>query len=589
MSVPCPNDRLRYLDYLLLGAFCLLFFGLSLFGGRPLTMHEGVLPQTAREMFTDQDWVVPKNGGRPWLESPPLPQWITVGIAGLCGRCDEVWIVRIGPAIMGMIAVLLVAWMATGWFGRTIGLLAGFIFATMYELAQYAWLAEDEIFLCALVTAAVAFFVKIEFFRGDSAAEGSRHFFGKRPWSLLAFFIILGMTNLAKGILFGTVMSLVPIAGFLLWNADWRRISYYFWFPGWLAFAAVAAAWPLAAWMRYPDVTDLWFFDHVGRLDGEYRELTKPIWYYLKVLPGEIAPWTIVVPFGLWLSRAKAIGERYSPERFLWCWAILTPLVFSIPTGKNHHYLLHCIAPWAMLAAPALVWMWEQLRALPARMRNPFYSLLTLALPGMVAIWMFRGKIVGPEWLVPALIAVLPFVTVGLSWAVAHPNGRVAAGGLFGFVAAVFSAGHIYAGAYVDQCREDTAFLQQTRALVPTGQQIAINTKMGSLDEFRMQFYLDSRAVPLHNLSFLADERIRNRSVFVVARAGEQSEIDQFGDSAIVLQSERTRREKSPADRLTLFYVRLREDLPRMSSKEIRISPMQTAGRAEGPMLGTRR
>ena len=32
-------------DGLLLAAYCLLLFGLSLVGGRPLTMHEGVLPE----------------------------------------------------------------------------------------------------------------------------------------------------------------------------------------------------------------------------------------------------------------------------------------------------------------------------------------------------------------------------------------------------------------------------------------------------------------------------------------------------------------------------------------------------------------
>ena len=78
-----PAVRLQRGDYLLLGAFCLLFFGFSLIGGRPLSMHEGVLPQSAREMLADHDWVIPKNGGRPWLESPPLPQWVTVGIASL--------------------------------------------------------------------------------------------------------------------------------------------------------------------------------------------------------------------------------------------------------------------------------------------------------------------------------------------------------------------------------------------------------------------------------------------------------------------------------------------------------------------------
>jgi 4-amino-4-deoxy-L-arabinose transferase-like glycosyltransferase len=67
-------------DFLGLALCCLAFFGFSLVGGRPLTMHEGVLPQSAREMARDHDWVVPKNGGRPWLESPPLPQWCTVAI-----------------------------------------------------------------------------------------------------------------------------------------------------------------------------------------------------------------------------------------------------------------------------------------------------------------------------------------------------------------------------------------------------------------------------------------------------------------------------------------------------------------------------
>lgn len=579
---------LKRSDYTFLALFCLLFFGLSLIGGRPLTMHEGVLPQSAREMFADHDWIVPKNGGRPWLESPPLPQWITVGIASVMGRCDEVWIVRIGPALMGTCAVLLVAWMAAGWHGRTIGLLSGFVFATMYEFAQYSWLAEDEIFLCALVTAAVAMFVRVEFFRGDSAAEGSRHFFGPRPWRLLTFFVVLGMTNLAKGLLFGTAMALIPIAGFLLWNADWRRISYYFWFWGWLAFVAIACAWPLAAQARYPDVTDLWFFDHVGRLDGEYKALTKPVWYYLKALPGEIAPWTVVVPFGLWLTRTKALRERYSPERFLWCWAILTPAVFSIPSGKNHHYLLHCLAPWAVLAAPALLWLRERLLARPARLRNPLNSLIILAIPGLLALWLLRAKIAGPDWLVPALLVGWPLAVVLLSWSLVHPNARVAATGLFGFVTAGFCAGHLYAGAYADQCREDTAFLRQVRELVPPDRQLVINSQMGSLDEFRIQFYLDERAVPLHNLTFLADERIHEGEVFVVARSGERSQIAEFGETEVVLQSARTRREKSVADRLTLFRLHFDEDRPRVSSRDVRISPMQTAGRAAGPFLGAR-
>src|SRR5438874_7941042 len=87
--------------YALLALFCLVLFGHALLVGGPLTMHEGVLSQTSREMFTHGDWIVPKLGEGPWLERPPLPQWITVAIASLFGRCDAEWIVRLGPLLAG--------------------------------------------------------------------------------------------------------------------------------------------------------------------------------------------------------------------------------------------------------------------------------------------------------------------------------------------------------------------------------------------------------------------------------------------------------------------------------------------------------
>ena len=99
-------DRLAIRDYLLLGAYCLILYGVSLISGRELTIHEAVLPQSARSMLADSDWVVPKKGNAPWLESPPLPQWCTVTIASVIGRCDEVWIVRIGPAVMATAVVV---------------------------------------------------------------------------------------------------------------------------------------------------------------------------------------------------------------------------------------------------------------------------------------------------------------------------------------------------------------------------------------------------------------------------------------------------------------------------------------------------
>ena len=55
--------------------------------------------------------------------------------------------------------------------------------------------------------------------------------------------------------------------------------------------------------------------------------------------------------------------------------------------------------------------------------------------------------------------------------------------------------------------------------------------------------------------------------------------------SAVVSQSDHTRRERSAADRFTLFRVHYSPDRPRVAADHVRISPMQVMQRAEGPYL----
>src|SRR2546422_987068 len=90
-------------DYLGIALFTLILYGFVLCVGGPLTMHEGVLAQTTKAMLADHDWLVPHYGSAPWLERPPLPQWISCAIGSVLGGCDQEWHVRIGPALSGLI------------------------------------------------------------------------------------------------------------------------------------------------------------------------------------------------------------------------------------------------------------------------------------------------------------------------------------------------------------------------------------------------------------------------------------------------------------------------------------------------------
>src|SRR5206468_1855650 len=123
--------------------------------------------------------------------------------------------------------------------------------------------------------------------RGGAILRG---FVGTRPWSVLAFFVLLGMTNLAKGLVFGTVIVLAPVGIFLLWNFRWASITRYLWLWGWLAFAAVALPWPLlVVYSGWGDAVDVWRFDLFGRLNQNY--LGEPWWYYFMCLLWVPQPW----------------------------------------------------------------------------------------------------------------------------------------------------------------------------------------------------------------------------------------------------------------------------------------------------------
>ena len=63
-----------------------------------------------------------------------------------------------------------------------------------------------------------------------------------------------------------------------------------------------------------------------------------------------------------------------------------------------------------------------------------------------------------------------------------------------------------------------------------------------------------------------------------------RAELEHFGKSEVVLQSQKSRRETGADDRWTLFRVALDPSLPRRPGA-VRISPMQAMYRADGPRL----
>ncbi len=523
------TDRvgLRLTDYALLVGVCAVLFAFPIVHNRTLTIHETVHCQNVREMRADGDWIIPHYGERPWLERPPLPFWLTIPVVELIG--DHAAAYRLVSALVACAAVLLVGWMASVWYGRRVGFVSGIVLATLRQFNHYATGPEADIFVSGIVLAAMALVVYLEFRRRPDGAE--RWWIGRRPWAVMLLFVLLGLGNLTKGLFFADAFVLLPLAAFLLWGErPLAVIRRYVWLPGWLVFLAVGSAWATAAYLRYPDVVDLWFSDYGGRMNTGYMH--EPPWYYLLQLPLILLPWTPLSLGGLWLTRREALSSGRTPERFLWCWAMVPLLVFSLPSGKHHHYLLSSVAPWAILGAVACERIWCRLRE---------------------RSWLRSVR--------------------------AHPR-MAAAAGLA--LLALFCWGmHVQPRFLNDRYAADRALIRDVRDRYGRSSLLVLDDG-GPLDASWELFYLEGRAKLLHNASFLLDERLPDEN-YVVTRRRCARELAVLGHCDLLFESAHSRDEGSPDARLGLYRVRL-GSVTRLRG-DVYISPMQATGRAPGPVL----
>jgi len=575
-----PN-RLTRQDWFLLVGASLIVFAIAGFSGRSITTHESVHCQNVREMLTDGDWIIPHYGGRVWLERPPLPHWMTAVVIAATGQVGAEWPYRLSAALAGAFMAGLIGWIGSVWYGRGIGLLAGLTFTTTRIGFGYATGAEADIFLAAVVTSVTALFVKAEFVRPRDPQASS--FFGSRGWEVLALFILLGLTNTAKGLFFGMILAGLPLAGFVLGQWSWTAARRYVWFWGWLAFGIAATAWPIAAYLREPGVLDLWKSDYIGRLNQGY--MREPMWYYIANLPWSIFPWTITAIVGF-VAAGRGARNPASPDRFLLCWAILPVAFLSIPQGKHHHYLLPAIGAWCVFSAVAAERVWAWLREYPAWMRHPAFSASLTAIVCGVGVFYFRARIQASDAAIAALIGIAIVSTAAFRWALDHPQKRIAAAGTCAFTAFAYVLFEFGTAAYGDSYTADRALVSEVESRVPANETLYVVNDPSPLESSWMLFYRPENTKLLHNLSFLLADDIKEREVWVLGRGYGILGMEQYGSVETVATSSRSRTlSQEPLERWTLCKVALKPDRPRVRADSVRINPMQATGRAAGPFL----
>ena len=328
-----------------------------------LTYHEAFVAQSAREMLTTGNALIPTLGGRPWLEKPPLAIWLVALAGRVTGGIGEAE-ARLPSAVSALLLALAVSVLAARRFGPNVGVLAGLVQATTSWTVFRGRLAEADMLLACLVAWTLVAFDRLreknrnrarirdegrlapnepnsaarEVRSGGSpsdakplgfqdlaspalVADDPVHAAPNEPnpadrerrlqaWRW-AFFAGLGLSALAKGIGFGAVLVLLVVAISLVWDRDrstLRRLR----FPrGWVLTASLALAWPVLAGLRHPSALGLWVMHVSDRLaeNPEHFAGRQPWWHYGPPILGQILPWTPLALLGAFRSLPRVLSR----------------------------------------------------------------------------------------------------------------------------------------------------------------------------------------------------------------------------------------------------------------------------------------
>lgn len=277
------------------------------------------------EMMQGGDPLVPRLGGHPWLEKPPLAYWLLAASFALFGFGFP------AAAALNAALTLLTAWLVAVHAGaqdRRAGTLAAVIYLTMFLPAVTAATALTDPALTLFTTAALVTYLRGG--RGSAALGG----------------VFLGLAVLTKG----PVAPLVVVPALLAAAVATRRAAGF----RRVAVAAGVAAGVTLPWLvvlvrrgLLPQLLDEFLGKQVMSRVVDAWAIATPWWYYLPVLWVMAFPWgthLALAPAG-WRTGASQLRRR-DPVFLAEMAAVVVPLLaFSVAHNKLPHYLLP-VLPW---------------------------------------------------------------------------------------------------------------------------------------------------------------------------------------------------------------------------------------------------
>lgn len=298
--------------------------------------------EATRQMIARGDYLTPYFNDAPRWEKPILLYWAQALLFRMAG--DSEWAARAPAAFAAVGCALLIYLLGRTLFTRRAALLASGMWLSTFRFVTYARQGLTDVPVLCFVLAAMLGFTR--------AVLG-----GDPRWVWVAWTAV-GLGVLTKGPI-GLLPCLV-IAVWLLVMRDWRSLARLRWLAGSVLAAGIAAPWYLfeIALHGWRFIALHFGYEVITRaVSSKFAGPTRGPLFYLKILPGEIVPWTLLV--GAAVVWAVVTWRRMSRDdrasvALLAVWSLGVLALFSAARYKLPHYTLPAYPP-LLIAAGAFV------------------------------------------------------------------------------------------------------------------------------------------------------------------------------------------------------------------------------------------
>jgi 4-amino-4-deoxy-L-arabinose transferase-like glycosyltransferase len=330
------RQRLSHLAAVLLVAGLAILPGL----GRA-TLWEPDEPRFAaatREMFERGNFVTPYLNGETRFEKPILLYWLQAPAFGLFG--DTELAARVPSALAGIGTVLLLYLIGLRVASPRAALASALVLATMFRFVTLARIGLTDVPVLFFVVAALYGFIRTS--QTDSRL------------ALWCAWIAVGLGILTKGPI--GLLSVAIWATYAVFTRDRELFARIRPMMGLSVALAVALPWytVMIAEHRWVFVNFALGHEILQRFVSEASFApTRGFFYYLKVVPGDAAPWSAVFITGaawaVWRWPQLEHDTR-QPLRLSIAWFVCVFLVFALPRSKLPHYVLPAYPAAALLS-----------------------------------------------------------------------------------------------------------------------------------------------------------------------------------------------------------------------------------------------